>query len=103
MPLNKFPLLLFCLIVHTETLWAQPVTSLDPLTVTSARWPIKASENGRQIITLSAAQIAALPGNTIEDVLRVSGLVELQQRGPAGAVNNVIIRGGTFQQVLVFL
>ncbi|MBX2939752.1 MAG: TonB-dependent receptor [Ferruginibacter sp.] len=82
---------------------AQPVTNLDPLTVTSARWPVKASENGRQIITLSAAQIAAMPGNTIEDVLRVSGLVELQQRGPAGAVNNVIIRGGTFQQVLVLI
>lgn len=82
---------------------AQPVTELDPLTVTSARWPVKASENGRQIITLSAAQIAAMPGNTIEDVLRVSAGVELQQRGPAGAVNNVIIRGGTFQQVLVLI
>lgn len=95
--------LLFFSVVLVSTSFAQPVTELDPVNITSDRWPVRSSENGRQLTVLTASQIEALPGNTIEDVLRVSGLVELQQRGPMGAVNDVVIRGGTFQQVLILI
>lgn len=82
---------------------AQTHQELDPVTITAGRWPMASTQTGQPITTISANQLAHLPFNSLEDVLKSTGLIELQQRGPLGAVNNIVIRGGTFQQVLILL
>lgn len=95
--------ILFIVYLFPFQIRAQKSNELESVTVTATRWPVPETRTGQQITILTSAQMAQLPGNTLEDVLKFSGLVELQQRGPAGAINDIVIRGGTFQQVLVLI
>jgi vitamin B12 transporter len=86
---------LFCL--------GQDVINLDPLSVTNSRTQQKISETGRSITVIDGKLINQMPVNSLDDVLRYVSSVEIQQRGPAGSQADIVIRGGTFQQVLVLM
>src|SRR5690349_12668996 len=83
--------------------WSQDYTDLDPVTVSTSLTPERASRTGRNILVLKADQIAKLPVHTIDELLRFLPGVEVQSRGPFGSQSDIIIRGSTFQQVLVIL
>lgn len=83
--------------------WGQSSKSLPETFITSSRNPVKTEEIGHQVITLSSKDITSLPVQTLDELLRYVGGVEVQQRGPMGTQANFLIRGGTFQQVLVLL
>lgn len=76
---------------------------MDPISITSSRAAQKVSETGRSITIIDGKTLARLPVSSLDDVLKYAASVEVQQRGPAGAQADIIIRGGTFQQVLVLL
>lgn len=76
---------------------------LDPVTVTSSLNPVKASRTGRNIIILKGEQFTQLPVHSIDDLLRYIPGVEVQARGPQGSQSDIVLRGGTFQQVLVIV
>lgn len=78
-------------------------TDLNPVTVTANLTPIKAAETGRNITVIKGDQLAKQPIYSIDDLLKYLPGVEVQQRGPMGAQADIVIRGGTFQQVLVVL
>ena len=82
---------------------AQDVLELDPLSIISSRSPQKVSETGRSITVIDGKLIQHLPVYSLDDLLKYTSSVEIQQRGPAGSQADIIIRGGTFQQVLVLL
>jgi iron complex outermembrane receptor protein len=82
---------------------AQQIVNLDPLSVTSSRLPQKTTETGRSITVLDAKTIQQYPIQSLDDLLKYTTSVEIQQRGPAGSQADIVIRGGTFQQVLVLL
>src|SRR5690606_24554045 len=46
---------------------------------------------------------SSLPVRSIDELLRYIPGVEVQLRGPMGAQSDIVMRGGTFQQVLVIL
>ncbi|CAF3927166.1 unnamed protein product, partial [Rotaria sp. Silwood1] len=93
---------LLCLVAGSVYVNAQDNT-LNPVTVTSSVTPIKASETGRNITVIKGEQFAKQPIQSIDDLLKYLPGVEVQQRGPMGAQADIVIRGGTFQQVLVVL
>ena len=76
---------------------------LDPVTVTSSLTQKKISETGRNIISLDGNLFHHLPVSSIDEMLRYIPGVEVQMRGPAGSQSDIVLRGGTFQQVLVLL
>ncbi|TDH29352.1 TonB-dependent receptor [Segetibacter sp. 3557_3] len=76
---------------------------LDPVTVTSSLVAVKTSQSGRNIIVVPGAQFRHLPVNSIDEFLRYLPGLEVQMRGPMGAQSDFVLRGGTFQQVLVVL
>lgn len=84
-------------------LQAQNVLSLDPLSITSSRINQKVSETGRSITVIEGKTIERLPVNSLDELLKYAASVEIQQRGPAGAQADIVVRGGTFQQVLVLM
>ena len=84
-------------------LQAQDVLSLDPLSITSSRINQKVSETGRSITVIEGKLIERLPVNSLDELLKYAASVEIQQRGPAGAQADIVVRGGTFQQVLVLM
>lgn len=78
-------------------------TGLDPVTVTAGFSPVQASKTGRNLVVLKGEQFYKLPVNSIDELLRYIPGVEVQARGPMGTQSDIVIRGGTFQQVLVIL
>ena len=77
--------------------------TLNPVTITTTRIPMKAQETGRDIQILTAADIAALPVKSIDELLRYLPGVEVAARGPMGVQGDLVIRGSTFSQVLVLV
>ena len=76
---------------------------LDSVVVSATFIPQKDYTTGRNIITVRGADFNKLPVSSIDEWLRYVPGVEVQQRGPQGAQSDIIIRGGTFQQVLVVI
>lgn len=76
---------------------------LDPVTVTSSLNAVKASRTGRNIVILKGEQFAQLPVHSVDELLRYIPGVEVQARGPQGSQSDIVLRGGTFQQVLVIV
>jgi iron complex outermembrane receptor protein len=78
-------------------------TELDPVTISASLNPVRASQTGRNLIVVKGEKLASLPVHSIDELLRYIPGVEVQARGPFGAQSNIIMRGGTFQQVLVIV
>jgi vitamin B12 transporter len=76
---------------------------LDPITVTASLHPVSSSVTGRNIIVIKGDQFSKLPVNSVDELLRYLPGLEVQMRGPMGAQSDIVLRGGTFQQVLVIL
>ena len=91
-----------CFFLFTQS-FAQSPVELNPLTITATRTPQKANETGRNITILEGKLFNKLPVNSIDELLKYVPGVEVQARGPLGAQSDIVIRGGTYQQVLILL
>jgi vitamin B12 transporter len=78
-------------------------TDLDPVTITSSLTPEKASKTGRNLYIIKGEKFYNLPVHSVDELLRYLPGVEVQARGPMGSQSDIVLRGGTFQQVLVIL
>ncbi|MFT4022714.1 MAG: TonB-dependent receptor [Flavihumibacter sp.] len=78
-------------------------TPLDPVTITATLSQKRSSETGRNISIIKGEQLRNLPVHSLDELLRYVPGVEIQARGPMGAQSDIVLRGGTFQQVLVVL
>jgi iron complex outermembrane receptor protein len=76
---------------------------LDPITVTATLSQKRASETGRNITILKGERIKNLPVHSLDELLRYVPGVEIQARGPMGSQSDIVLRGSTFQQVLIIL
>jgi iron complex outermembrane receptor protein len=79
------------------------IPELDPVTVTASLYPENISKTGRNIIIIKGEQFSKLPVHSIDELLRYLPGIEIQQRGPMGSQADIVMRGSTFQQVLVVL
>jgi iron complex outermembrane receptor protein len=78
-------------------------SELDPVTITTSINPEKASQTGRDLIVIKGERFANLPVHSIDELLCYLPGSEMQFRGPMGSQSDIVIRGGTFQQVLVII
>jgi iron complex outermembrane receptor protein len=86
-----------------STLNAQNNNELDTVTVTNSYSKEKISSTGRNIIIIKGDQFTKQPIHSVDELLRYLPGVEVQTRGAYGAQADIVLRGGTFQQVLVIL
>ncbi len=91
------------LFLYSKTLLAQEEFSLNPVTVTATISPKQISKTGRNVVVIGGEMFAKLPVNSIDELLRYIPGVEVQARGAQGSQSDIVLRGGTFQQVLVVL
>jgi vitamin B12 transporter len=82
---------------------AQAQFDLNPVSVTAARLPQKVNETGRNITVLDGTMLQQLPVMSLDELLKYVPGVEVQSRGPMGAQSDIVLRGGTYQQVLILL
>lgn len=100
----KSILLCFTFLSITAQIFAQTnSTELGNVTVTASLYTQQQKETGRNIMVIKGEYFNLLPVNSIDDLLRYTPGIEVQQRGPQGSQSDIIIRGGTFQQVLVII
>jgi vitamin B12 transporter len=99
MRMNRF-LLLFLLV--PSFVKAQE-SVLDPVTVSATGAPEKVSKTGRNVIVVPGSHFAQLPVHSLDELLRYVPGIEVQSRCNMGSQSDLLIRGGTFQQVLVVL
>lgn len=89
------------------SLWApalsQDASEMDPVVISASLSPEKSSATGRNLLVIRGEKFATLPVHSVDELLRYIPGVEMQMRGPLGAQSDLVIRGGTFQQVLVVL
>ena len=83
--------------------FSQIDSTLDPVTITASLTPQKISKTGRNITVINGDAFKQMPVNSIDELLRYVPGIEVQSRGPMGTQSDIVIRGGTFQQVLVIL
>lgn len=81
--------------------FSQDTITLDPVSISASLKPINVSKTGRNILIIKGEEFNKLPVHTIDDLLRYLPGIEVQTRGPMGSQSDIVIRGGTFQQILV--
>jgi vitamin B12 transporter len=91
-------------VVSSFSLQAQETGhELDPVTITGSVSPERSSRTGRNLFVIKGEKMLGLPVHSIDELLRYLPGLEIQARGPMGSQSDIVIRGGTFQQVLVVL
>jgi iron complex outermembrane receptor protein len=100
----RFIAIVFTLLFSSMT-QAQETTGseLDPVTVTASLAPEKVSRTGRNVFIITGERFTKLPVHSLDELLRYLPGIEVQMRGPAGSQSDIVIRGGTFQHVLVII
>jgi iron complex outermembrane receptor protein len=73
------------------------------VTVTASLVAQPVSRTGRNIITIKGDEFTNFPVQSVDELLRYLPGMEVQLRGPMGSQSDIVVRGGTFQQVLVIL
>ena len=76
---------------------------LNPIVITGNLSAQRSRETGRNITIIRQEDIRNIPANSLDELLKFIPGIEVQQRGPQGAQSDIVIRGGTFQQVLVVI
>jgi vitamin B12 transporter len=95
-------LLAFCCAAVAATA-QEPKPELETATVTATQSKQLQRETGRNITIIKGSLFQNLPINSVDELLRYAPGVEVHQRGPQGSQSDILIRGGTFQQVLVLI
>lgn len=89
--------------ILNSVLSQETTSELDPVTITTSINPEKASRTGRNLFVIKGERFANLPVRSVDELLRYLPGIEMQARGPMGSQSDIVIRGGTFQQVLVII
>jgi iron complex outermembrane receptor protein len=84
--------------------WSQDTTvSLSEVTLIANGYQQPTRNTGRNVLVIPGAVLLRSPAYSIDEMLRFVPGMEVQLRGPQGAQGDLLIRGGTFQQVLVLI
>ncbi len=83
--------------------FSQEIKELETINITNSQSIQKNNTTGKNITIVDGKIFEKLAISSIDDLLKYTPGIEIQQRGPAGSQADIIIRGGTFQQVLVLV
>ncbi|MBA7561020.1 Vitamin B12 transporter BtuB [subsurface metagenome] len=76
---------------------------LEEVQIVSDRLGLPETRTGRHVTVINSAEIQSLPVNSIDELLRYVPFLEIQSRGRSGAQSDILMRGSTFNQVLVLI
>lgn len=76
---------------------------IDSVSITSSRVPVSLSNSARIVSVLDSTAISGLPAVSINDVLKYAAGVDVRQRGDMGVQTDISVRGGTSDQIAIFL
>ena len=93
-----------CALMISVSANAQEYTNLEEVNITNNRAAFqKNSVSGKDISVIDGKLFNQLSVISLDDLLKIEGGIEVQQRGPAGSQSDIVIRGATYQQILVLI
>lgn len=98
--------LVIVLVISTLTGFTQIRDSLFQLgevQIISGRLGLSEARTGRHVTVIRAEAIQHMPVNSVDELLRYLPFMEVQSRGAFGIQSDILMRGGTFNQMLVLL
>lgn len=98
-----FFIFLVILLPLTNLYSQQPGIELENVIITANQSAQQQKESGRNVLSINGELFKSLPVSSIDELLRYLPGIEVQARGPQGSQSDIVIRGGTFQQVLIIL
>ena len=99
----KYTCIILLAIVSSTATAQIKIYQQDSLIVTATNTQQVLTQTGRNIITIPGTTYNKLAINSVDELLRYVAGIEVQQRGVQGSQSDVLIRGGTFQQVLILI
>lgn len=96
-------LFLSIILLTSSSVFSQEYKELEPINITNSRTFQNNSNSGKNITIIDGSYFEKMPVSSLDELLKFTPGIEVQQRGPAGSQADIIIRGGTFQQVLVLI
>lgn len=78
-------------------------STLSEVTVTANGYQQPTRNTGRNVLVIPGSVLLRSPVYSIDELLRFIPGVEVQLRGPQGVQGDIMLRGGTFQQVLILI
>lgn len=91
----------FSIFAQTDSVNFSKVIDLEQVEVTGQKDPLAFEEIPRIISVVSSREIESAPSQSISDLLRYTGNVDIRQRGKSGIQSDISIRGGSFDQSMV--
>jgi vitamin B12 transporter len=79
------------------------VYPMEGVEIYSDRLGLSETRTGRHTTVITGEDIKKLPVNSIDELLRTIPFLETQARGAFGVQSDILMRGGTFNQVLVLI
>ena len=76
---------------------------MDSVSVTGSRVPSVLGKSARIVTLMDSTVISSLPVVSVNDVLKFVAGVDVRQRGDMGAQTDISMRGGTSDQIAVYL
>ena len=78
-------------------------STLSEVTLTANGYQQPTRNTGRNVLVIPGSVLLRSPVYSIDELLRFIPGVEVQLRGPQGVQGDILLRGGTFQQVLILI
>lgn len=88
---------------QTENHVKEKLYELGEVEVTGTRVPMTVSQAARMVTVLDRDDIAAVPAQSVNDLLKYAVGIDVRQRGDMGVQTDISIRGGTFDQITILL
>lgn len=77
--------------------------TLDDIEVKGSRAPLSTGQAARIVTVLDREQINCVPVQSVNDLLKYVSGIDVRQRGAIGSQTDISIRGGTQEQIAIFL
>lgn len=101
--LRRFAYIFLGLLCNAQLFSQVDSSTLSAVTVTANGYLQATRNTGRNVLVIPGTLLLRSPVYSIDELLRFIPGVEVQLRGPQGAQGDIMLRGGTFQQVLVLI
>jgi len=79
------------------------IFQLQEVQIVTGHLGLSEARTGRHVTVIRADAIQQMPVNSIDELLRYLPFMEVQSRGAFGVQSDILMRGGTFNQMLVLL
>ena len=84
--------------------YAQIFDTLEQVNISNNRIRLQANtQTGKDIYVINMNKFSKSSALSIDDLLKFEAGIEIQQRGAAGSQADILLRGSTFQQVLILI